>query len=87
MNNKIDYNDLKYVAINSGKTYAFSAMKDPLTFLDGIKKGIISLEEAKYNQQIFLVHLNTIRKGNKNAEQKITLENINIFFLMQEIMQ
>ena len=53
-------------------------MKDPLTFLDGIKKGIISLEEAKYNQQIVLDHLNTIRNGNKNAEQKRTSANINI---------
>ena len=75
MNNKIDYNNLKYVAINSGKTYEFSGMKDSLTFLDGIKKGIISLEEAKYNQQIFLEHSNTIRKGNKNAEQKRTFFN------------
>ena len=80
MNNKIDYNNLKYVAINSGKTYEFSGMKDSLTFLDGIKKGIISLEEAKYNQQIFLENSNTIRKGNKNAEQKRTLAKINIFF-------
>ena len=80
LDNKIDYNDLKYVAINNGKTYQFSGMKDPLTFLNGIKKGIISLEEAKHNQQIFLDHVNSIRKGNKNAEQKRTLANINILF-------
>ena len=55
-------------------------MKDPLAFLDGIKNGKISLEEAKNNQQIYLDHLNIIRKGNKNAEQKRTLANINILF-------
>ena len=55
-------------------------MKDSLAFLDGIKNGKISLEEAKNNQQISLDHLNMIRKGNKSAEQKRTLANINILF-------
>ena len=80
MNNKIDYDDLEYVALNSGKTYNFNELKDPLTFLNEFKKGEISLEEAKDSQQNYLDYLNIIQKGNKNAEQKRTLANINILF-------
>ena len=50
LNNKIDYDDLKYVAVNSGKTFDFSSLKDPLTFLDEIKKGKMSLEKTKNMQ-------------------------------------
>ena len=80
LNNKIDYDDLEYVALNSGKIYTFSELKDPLTFLNEIKKGEISLEKAKDSQQNYLDYLNIIRKGNKNSERKGTLANINIHF-------
>ena len=40
LNNKIDYDNLKYVAVNSSKIYHFSELTDPLTFLDEIKKGL-----------------------------------------------
>ena len=70
MNNKIDYDNLEYVAVNSGKIFDFSEIKDPINFLEEIKKGKISLEEAKNIQQNYLEYLNIIRKGNKNAEQK-----------------
>ena len=80
LNNKIDYDNLKYVAVNSRISYNFSELTDPLTFLDEIKKGKISLEEATIYQQDYLDYLNIIRKGNKNAEQKKTLANINILY-------
>ena len=80
MNNKIDYDNLKYVVVNSGKIFDFAGLKDPLTFLDEIKKGKTSLEEAKNFQQNYLDYLNIIRKRNKNANQKNTLANINIHF-------
>ena len=70
MNNKIDYDNLEYVAVKSGKIFDFSQLKDPLIFLEVIKKGEISLEEAKNRQQNYLDYLNIIRKRNKNAEQK-----------------
>ena len=54
LNNKIDYDNLQYVAVNSGKIYNFSELTDPLTFLDEIKKGKMSLEEAKIYQQNLL---------------------------------
>ena len=78
MNNKIDYNDLKYVVVNSGETYDFSTLKDTLTLFEEIKKGRISLEEIKNNQQNYLNYLNALRKGNKSANQKNSLANINI---------
>ena len=77
LNNKIDYNNLKYATVNSGKTFDSSTLKDSLTLLNGIKKSEISLEEAKNNQQNYLNYLNNIRRGNKNANQKNTLANIN----------
>ena len=80
MNNKIDYNNLEYVVYSNKKIYNFSELADPLTFLDKIKKGKMSLEEAKIYQQNYLDYLNIIRKGNKNAEQRKTLANINILY-------
>ena len=80
MDNKIDYNNLKYVVVNSGKTYDLPTLKDPISLLEAIKKGTIKLQEAKNTQQDYLKHLNIIRKGNKNDEQRKTLENINVHF-------
>ena len=36
LNNKIDYDNLEYVAVKSGKIFDFSQLKDSLTFLDEI---------------------------------------------------
>ena len=80
LNNKIDYDNLKYVAVNSRTEYNFSELRDPITFRIEIKKGELSLEEAKIYQQDYLDYLNIIRKGNKNAEQRKTLANINILY-------
>ena len=54
LNNKIDYNNLEYPIYRSKKIYNFSELADLLTLLDKIKKGKISLEQAKNNQQIIL---------------------------------
>ena len=80
LNNKIDYNNLKYVILNNGSSYTFSEMEDPITFLNEIRKGETPLEEAKIMQELFLEYLSVIRKGNKNAEQRKTLANINILY-------
>ena len=80
LNNKIDYNNLKYVAVNNRTSYNFSELEDPLTFLNEIKKGEMSLEEAKATQQNYLDYLNIIRKGNKNAKQRKSLANINMLY-------
>ena len=80
LNNKIDYNNLKYVSVNNRLSYTSSKLEDPLTFLNEIKKGETSLEEAKTEQQNYLEYLNVIRKGNKNAEQRKTLASINMLY-------
>ena len=86
LNNKIDYDNLKYVVESSGDEYRFNKIEDPMALLSDIKKGKISLEEAKEQQKNYYNYLNTIRTGNKNASQKRTLANINILF-NHEIMQ
>ena len=79
MDNKIDYENLKYVVERSGLEYNFLKIKDPITFLKDIKEGKISVEEAKEKQKYYYSYLNTIRRGNKNASQNISIL-INIFF-------
>ena len=80
MNNKIDYDNLKYVVESSGAEYNFNKVKDPITFLDDIKKGKISLEEAKEKQKDYYNYLNTMQRGNKSDNQRRTLANISIHY-------
>ena len=80
LNNKIDYDNLKYVVVSSGKKIDFDSLENPITFLNDIKKGKISLEEAKNKQKNYRNYLNVMRRGNKNANQKKALANINIHF-------
>ena len=54
LSNKIDYDNLKYVTINNNTEYNFSESTDPITFLNKIEKGEMSLEEAKIYQQDYL---------------------------------
>ena len=51
MNNEIDYDDLDYVILNKNMEYNFSIEKDPISLLNDIKKGEISLEQAKDRQK------------------------------------
>ena len=80
LDNKIDYDNLKYVVERSGVEYNLNKIKDPITFLKDIKEGKISVEDAKEKQKDYYRYLNTIRRGNKNASQKRTLANFNILF-------
>ena len=80
MNNEIDYDDLDYVVLSSDMEYKFSLEKDPISLLNAIKKGEMSLEEAKNRQKDYLYYLNIIRKGNKNPIQRKTLSNIENHF-------
>ena len=80
LNNIINYDNLWYTTVNGKKTYDFSTLKDPRSLLEAIKKGAITLQEAKNTQQDYLEYLNTMRKGNKNNNQKRTLANINFLF-------
>ena len=80
LNNKIDYNNLNYVVLSSGDEYNFNKLDDPLTFLNNIKKGKISLSEAIEQQRNYYNNLDIIRIGNKNANQKKVLTNANILY-------
>ena len=86
MNNEIDYDDLDYVVLRSDMEYNFSIEKDPISLLNAIKKGEMSLEEAKNTQKNYLYYLSIIRKGNKNPIQKKPHQILKII-LMQEIVQ
>ena len=79
LNKKNDYNNLKYSVMSTGEEFEFDKSEDPLVFLNDIKKGKISLDEAKSLQQDCEKYLKEIRNGNKNSEKK-TLANINILF-------
>ena len=70
MNNKINYNNLKYVVVSSSNEYRFDKLEDPIAFLNDIKKGKVSLEEAKDQQQNYYNYFNMIQRGNKNDNQK-----------------
>ena len=51
-----------------------------IDLLSDIKEGKISLEEANEKQKDYYNYLNMIRRGNKSANQKRTLANINIHY-------
>ena len=80
MNNEMDYDDLDYIVLSSDMEYKFSIEKDPISLLNAIKKGEMSLEEAKNRKKDYLKYLNIIRKGNKNLKQKKPLSNIENYF-------
>ena len=80
LNNKIDYNNLEYPVYSQGDLLDFSKLIYPLTLLDKIKKGEITLETAKNYQEVLLENIKPIQKGNKNDEQKKILANINMFY-------
>ena len=73
MNNEIDYDDLDYVVLRSNLEYNCSMEKDPISFLNAIKEGEMSLEEAKNRQKNYLYYLNIIRKGHKSSAHKKNL--------------
>ena len=72
LSNKIDYDNLKYVIVGTGDKYNFDNLDDPLTLLNNIKKGEISMKKAIEKQHMFFKYLNIIRIGNKNDNQKRT---------------
>ena len=60
--------------------FEFDKSEDPLEFLNDIKTGKISLEEAESLQQDYKEYFKKIRKENKPAEQKKTLATVNALF-------
>ena len=50
LSEKIDYGDLIFIVNSSGLETNFSELKDPVAFLDSIKKPKISIEQEKKNK-------------------------------------
>ena len=48
LSKKNDYGDLKFIISSSGTENDFSELKDPVAFLDSIRKREISIKEAQY---------------------------------------
>ena len=80
LNDKVDYDNLKYTVISSNEEFEFDKSEDPILFLSNIKEVKISVEQAKNIQQDYERYLNSIGRGNKTAKQKKPLENSNILF-------
>ena len=80
LTSKIDYNNLIFTIISTGKTIDFTKNDDLLTFLNIIKKGKITIEEAKESPNDFNKHLKIVRKGYKNQELEKTLANLIMIF-------
>ena len=57
LNNNIDYNNLNYVVVGTGDEYNFNNLDDPLTLLNNIKKGKISMGKAIEQQYNFRKYL------------------------------
>ena len=47
LSKKNDYGDLKFISSSSGTENDFSELKDPVAFLDSIRKREISIKEAQ----------------------------------------
>ena len=71
---------MKFIVNSTGLEIDFSELKDPVAFLDSIKKREISMEEAQYKQKEFDMYLKKIRIGYKSEEQNKTLANSNMLF-------
>ena len=76
---------MDYKIITIGNRYQFDGVKDPLVFRKEIKEGRISIEETKNIQKQFNKHLNFIRRGNKNREQKEGLNNIGNLYNVRDM--
>ena len=55
LNNKFNYDNLRYVVESIGDEYKFNKIEDSIALLNDIKKGRISLEEAKEKQKIIII--------------------------------
>ena len=72
---------MKFIISSSIKESNFSELKDPVAFLDGIRKSEISVEEARHKQEEFDIYLKKKKKeleiNMKNKERHIDINNIN----------
>ena len=65
---KIDYDDLIFITGRKNRKTDFSLKKRSCRFSNEIKKGEITIEQAKDSQEDFNNYLKTIRTGNKTKK-------------------
>ena len=66
----INYGDVKFIVNSSDLETDFSELKDPVAFLDSIKKPEILIEEARHKQKKFNRYLKNITSGNKSEKRE-----------------
>ena len=69
---------MKFIIVSSGTETNFSELKDPVAFLDSIRKREISIEEAGHRQEEFNRYLK--KELEINLKNIKTLANINKLF-------
>ena len=85
MNQKMNYDDLKYFTESTYVETDFSAKKKILqSFLMILKQKKMTMEEAKASEEDFNKYLNLIRRGKKSEKRKRSCQ-ILIFFSMEEM--
>ena len=78
LSKQTDYGDLRFIVHSSGLETDFSELKNPVAFVDSIKK--VKYQLKKHNKG-FNRYLTKIRTGNKSDKQnKKALANINKLF-------
>ena len=68
---KIDYGDSRFIISSSVVGTDFSELRDPVAFLDSIRKREISIQEARHKQEEFNKYLKKIRIGKKSLKKDI----------------
>ena len=77
LDKKVNLGDLLYRYKGKISNDDFSKYDNALDLIDEIRKGEISLSDAKNNQNTFKLYLGEIKKGaKKSKEQKNTIYNI-----------
>ena len=86
LDKKIDYDDLIFITESKNRKTDFSQKKKkgPVDFLNEIKKGEITIEQAKASQEDFNNYLKTIRREKKIKSKRKHCQ-ILIGFLMEEM--
>ena len=65
LDKKVDYDDTKFIAESKNRKNNFTRRKGPAYFFNEIKKGEITIQQAKASQEDFNNYLKTIRRGSK----------------------
>ena len=66
----IDYDDVKFIINSIDLETDFSELRDPVAFLNSIKKPEILIEEARHKRKKFNRYLKKVTIGNKSEKRE-----------------